>query len=124
MDEQSCDNIDGVVIAISPYTGHCYKLCPFSDVFFSGWEINTSPVASGTNSLAGNSYNFPYGGRESGAIQTTYDYTMYGNAVYDAHPTTGGKMVTKSRGGGATGWMCMDNNCPHFIQTGQRYFEV
>jgi len=120
--DRSCDN--NVTVSITPFTGHCYKLCPFSFDFYDGWDVDTGAVASGTLSNVGNSKKFPYGGRESGVVTYSDEYTMFGDAVYDTHPYTDGKMITKSRGGGGIGWMCMDDNCPHFVQTGTRFFET
>ncbi len=39
------------------------------------------------------------------------------------HTTTSGRMAVHNRGG-TWGWMCFDDNCAYFIDTGQRYFQI
>jgi hypothetical protein len=117
---KSCDN-SVTILPVS--TGHCYKLCPFSDQYYTLWEIDTGVVSSGTLSNIGNSRRFPYGGRYTGVVTYTDDYTKYGTALYATHTNTNGRMITKGRGS-SIGWMCTDVDCPHYQGTNIFFLEV
>jgi len=39
------------------------------------------------------------------------------------HNVTFGIMIRESRGS-KYGWLCVDDNCPYYVNTGQRYFRI
>ncbi len=81
--------------------GYCWKFCPFSNSYKNKYY---------DNSFAGNTTNPDI---------TQANFTMVVTAL---HPFTEGTMVYHNRGGGP-GWLCLDNDCPYFIDNGERYFE-
>jgi hypothetical protein len=83
-------------------TGYIWKYCPYSTnhknkYYDNGWAGNTNNPA---------------------ITQETFP-----SVVTDDHPDTDGTMNMKTNGG-SPGWICLDDNCPFFIDNGYRYFEL
>lgn len=84
------------------FTGYCWKYCPYSTnhknkYYDDGWHGNTN----------------------NAEILAISDVSTI---VTDDHPDTDGTMIMWTRPG-STGWLCLDDNCPYFIDNGVRYFE-
>jgi len=83
------------------YIGYCWRLCPFSTFYRTRFY---------DNGWAGNTTN-PDITQENFTSVVTAD-----------HPFTEGTMVMHNPGG-VPGWLCLDDDCPYFIDNGVRFFE-
>jgi len=84
----------------TPYVGHTWKYCPYSDAYYNAFYIN-GDIGYSTDS---------YIRANAPAISTA------------PHLYTEGTMVTWVKGSVA-GFMCWDDDCPYYIANGKRYFE-
>lgn len=82
--------------------GYCWKYCPYSTNYFNKFY---------NNSWAGPTTN------------PDIDQTNFTAVVTSDHPYTNGTMNMKNNGG-APGFICLDDDCQYFLDTGRRYFEL
>lgn len=93
------------MVKIGGYTkerGYCWKFCPFSTNYYNKWYAN---------GWAGPTNN-------PDITQSTFT-----SVVTSDHPYTNGTMNMWNPGGNP-GWICFDDDCQYFIDTGRRYFEL
>jgi hypothetical protein len=81
------------------YVGYSWKLCPYSTEYY---------VAYYADGYIGNSTD--------AYIRANAPAIVTGN-----HPYTEGTMVEWVNG--VPGFICLDDNCPYYVATGQRHFE-
>ena len=84
------------------FIGYCWRYCPFSTAYDNKYYSN-GHVGNTTNSGI-----------------TTANFTTI---VTADHTTTEGTMVMHNPGG-CPGWLCLDDDCPYYIDNGVRYFET
>jgi hypothetical protein len=93
------------MVKIHGYTrerGYCWKYCPYSTNYFNKY------------------YNNGWAGPTTNPDITQSTFT---SVVTSDHPYNNGTMQYYNTAG-SPGWICLDDDCQYFVDTGKRYIEI